>query len=71
MPPPSVLDALEQVTTSDGSSLADVLAKLQVTDQDGGSTNGLDEVLKLLQGNTYAADGSAGLGTSLGVDAAA
>ena len=71
MPPPSVLDALQQVTTSDGSSLADVLAKLQVTDQDGGSTNGLDEVLKLLQGNTYGADGSADLGTSLGVDAAA
>ncbi len=71
MPSPSVLDALQQVKTSDGSSLADVLAKLQVTDQDGDSTNGLDEVLKLLQGNTYGADGSADLTTSLGVDAAA
>src|SRR5262249_26956178 len=71
MPSASVLDALQQVTTSDGSSLADVLSKLQVTDQDGGNTTGLDEVLKLLQGNTYGADGTTGMGTSLGVDAAA
>jgi hypothetical protein len=73
MPSPSVLDALQQVKTSDGSSLADLLSNLQVTDQDGGTTTGLDEVLKLLQGqgNTYGADGSADLGTSLGVDAAA
>ena len=73
MPSPSVLDALQQVKTSDGSSLADLLSNLQVTDQDGGTTTGLDEVLKLLrgQGTSYGADGSADLGTSLGVDAAA
>jgi hypothetical protein len=71
LPAPSVLDALKGVTTSDGSSLADVLSQMQVTDQDGGSTNGLDEVLKLLQTNTYGPDGSAALGTSIGVNAAA
>jgi hypothetical protein len=71
MPSASVLDALQQVKTPDGSSLADVLSKLSVTGSDGGSTTGLDEVLKLLQSNTYGADGSSGLGTSLGVDAAA
>jgi hypothetical protein len=71
LPSSSVLDALQQVKTSDGSSLADMLSKLSVTGSDGGSTNGLDEVLKLLQSNTYEADGCAGLGTSLGVDAAA
>jgi len=71
LPSQSVLDSLRGVTTSDGSSLADVLSQMQVTDQDGGSTNGLDEVLKLLQGNTYGPDGSAALGTSIGVNAAA
>jgi len=74
LPAPSVLDALKGVTTSDGSSLADVLSQMQVTDQDGGRTNGLDEVLKLLQGNAgnaYGPDGSTALGTSIGVDAAA
>jgi hypothetical protein len=71
MPPASVLDALQQMKTADGTSLADVLASLQVKDQDGSNANGLEELLKVLQSNTYGADGSVGVGTSLGMNAAA
>jgi hypothetical protein len=42
-----------------GTAARATLARLQLADQDGGSTTGLDEVLKLLQGTTYGADGSA------------